>query len=278
MTGLVSWWGEITAVSSIHHAGETRGTVTTLRRELILQPGGGRVEVPVISGNTFRGRLRRIGEELLRESLRYEGLVSPAVAHVLRGGGALTKTGREPLSGARLARLRELVPQLGVFGGAGGGCIIDGALTVHKVIPHARETNHVTGAESAVEVRRLTQLESYSRQDDGSTRGFVGLLPGAGAAGGAGQQMRFELETFPAGTVFAAGVQLRSPSPVEVSFFCDVLAEFSVRGYLGGRIGVGHGRVRVDLVCDQDLSGRVDWRERVASRRDETLEALTGLE
>ena len=102
----------------------------------------------MISGNTFRGRLRRVGEELLREALAYDGLLPAGVAHALRGGGALTKTGREPLSGARLARLRQLVPQLGVFGGAGGGSIIDGSLIVHKVIPHVRETAHITGVES----------------------------------------------------------------------------------------------------------------------------------
>jgi hypothetical protein len=269
----VSWWGSITAISSIHHGAQTRGTVTTLRRELVLQPGGAGVEVPVISGNTFRGRLRRVGEELLREALAYDGLLPAGVAHALRGGGALTKTGREPLSGARLARLRQLVPQLGVFGGAGGGSIIDGSLIVHKVIPHVRETAHITGVESDRGVWQLTQLESYARQDDATTRDF----PATDGLAVGGQQMRFELETFPAGTVFSTGVQLRNPSPVEVSFFVDVLAEFTARGHLGGRIGAGHGRVRVDLVCDRDLGDLVDWRDLVAAHRDEAFTALEGL-
>jgi len=272
---VASWWGTVTAISSIHHGGQTRGTVTTLRREVIVQPDGSGVEVPVVSGNTFRGRLRRIGEELLRETLRYEGRVPAAVAHVLRGGGSLTKTGREPLSGSRLAVLRELVPQLAIFGGAGGGSIIDGALVVHKVIPHVIETNHVTGAASRRSVSALTQLESYARQDDRGSRGFDEI--GAGEDGVGGQQMRFELETFPAGTVFSTGVQLRGPSALELSFFHDVLAEFAARGHLGGRVGVGHGRVRVDLVCNRDLAELVDWRHTVGARRDEAIEALEDL-
>ncbi|GAA3131940.1 hypothetical protein GCM10020255_005970 [Rhodococcus baikonurensis] len=32
--------------------------------------------VPIISGNSFRGTLRRIGEELLRDVLDYEGTLS----------------------------------------------------------------------------------------------------------------------------------------------------------------------------------------------------------
>jgi hypothetical protein len=126
----VTWTGTITAVSSLTHGGETRGTITLLRRERIRQPGGDAVYVPLISGNSFRGVLRRIGEDLLREVLGYDGQIPLAAAHALRGGGALARTAAEPLSGQRLRQLRDLVPQLGVFGCAGGGRIIDGCAQI----------------------------------------------------------------------------------------------------------------------------------------------------
>lgn len=275
----VTWSGKITALSSIHHAGETRGTVTLLRREKVVLPDGQVVDVPVISGNTFRGRLRRIGEELLREVLRYEGQIAPAAAHALRGGGSLAKTGREPLSGARLAQLRRLIPQIGVFGAAAGGAIIDGALTVHKVIPIVRETQHITGIPSAKTITQLTQLETYTRQDDGDTRDLSWIGDSqVGREWVSSPQMLFRLETFPAGTVFHTGVQLRRGTPVEIGFFQEVWAEFVLRGCLGGRIGLGHGRIEVDLKSDRDLRlDECDWRAEIADVRDAAVDALKEL-
>lgn len=104
---VITWAGTLTATSSIAHGGQTRGITTLLRREMIRQPDGVLAQVPIISGNALRGRLRRIGEELLRGQLGYDGELSPGAAHLLRGGGALVKTGREPLSGSRLARVRS---------------------------------------------------------------------------------------------------------------------------------------------------------------------------
>lgn len=145
MPTTVSWTGTLTATSSIAHGGETRGTITLLRREIVVQPDGRPIHVPVISGNSFRGRLRRIGEELLRDTLHYETQLPLTVAHALRGGGSLAKTSGTPLSGQRLHDLRALVPQVGVFGCAGGGRIVDGCLQIGKVVPHVAETTHITG-------------------------------------------------------------------------------------------------------------------------------------
>ena len=107
-----------------------------LRREMVLTPAGTPLHVPIVSGNGLRGRLRRIGEELLRDVLQYEQQLPLSAAHALRGGGSLAKTTGEPLSGRRLHTLRELIPQVGVFGCAAGGRIIDGCLQVGKVVPH----------------------------------------------------------------------------------------------------------------------------------------------
>jgi hypothetical protein len=85
MARTVTWDGTLTAISSIAHGGETRGTITQLRRELIVQPDGQPVYVPVVSDNSLRGRLRRMGEELLRDALQYEGELSLSAAHALRG-------------------------------------------------------------------------------------------------------------------------------------------------------------------------------------------------
>ena len=286
------WDGTLTALSSVAHGGETRGTITLLRRELISAPNGDLVHVPIISGNTLRGRLRRVGEELLRDAVGYEGLLHPAAAHALRGGGSLAKTGHEPLSGSRLQQLRELVPQIGVFGAAGGGTIINGALDVGKVVPHLSETTHITGVSTTRSAFTGTQLEAYTRQDDGDGHDFAGVITASETGAGllfddtgrpepvlrGSNQMLFHIETFPAGTMFSTWIRLRRPSPLEMAFFLEVLDNFRDDGRLGGRVGIGHGQVRVSLSADattpQDLP---DWRTVVDQNRAEILNALQGL-
>lgn len=286
----LSWTGTLTAQSSIVHGGQTRGTCTLLRRELICTPAGQLVHVPIISGNTLRGRLRRVGEELLRDVLGYEGLLKPAAAHALRGGGSLAKTGAEPLTGGRLQTLRALVPQIGVFGAAGGGTIIGGALDVGKVLPAVAETSHITGVATDRSAFTATQLESYTRQSDTDAHDFSDVLQVDATArlkidetgepelvNDPGGQMLFHIETFPAGTVFTTWLRLRRPSPLEAAFFREVLDHYRTEGRLGGRVAIGHGRVSVDLRGSHDTDPTVDWRSTVLANRDEALQALESL-
>lgn len=266
----VSWQGTLTATSSICHTGETRGTIALLRRETIISAHGERVTIPIISGNTWRGRLRRIGEELLRDTLAYETELTPAAAHALRGGGALAKTGREPLSGSRLQQLRALVPHLGVFGAAGGGTIISGGLDVGKVLPCIQQTTHLTGVESSLDAFTCTQLEDYTRQDDTGSHDLMPVEAGS-------SQMLFRIETFPAGTTFSSWLRLRRPSELELSFFCSVLDAYRADGRLGGRIGSGHGQVRVDMEPTPALPALVDWRAHCLEHRSDILTALKEL-
>ncbi|GAA1435856.1 hypothetical protein GCM10009616_34040 [Microlunatus lacustris] len=291
MHATTTWRGTLTALSSIAHGGETRGTITLLRRELIAQPAGPLVHVPVISGNSFRGRLRRIGEELLREALYYDGQLSPAAAHALRGGGSLAKTSSEPLSGSRLQTLRNLVPQIGVFGAAGGGVIIDGALDVGKVVPHVAETSHITGYPTRRSAFEATQIESYTRQDDSGTHDFCTVtptseltldpdqaeLPATVGLPGTAQQMLYRIETFPAGTVFSTWLRLRRGTPLERAFLHDILATYGRDGRIGGRVGTGHGQVRVDLTCDDTATPDCDWRAVTRKHRTQILNALETL-
>ena len=286
MAATTTWAGTLEARSSIVHAGESRGTITLLRREAVITPEGALVQVPVISGNTLRGRLRRVGEELLREALGYDGLIHPAAAHALRGGGALAKTSAEPLSGSRLATLRALVPQVAVFGAAGGGTIIDGALAVGKVIPHVAETNRITGAGATRSAFAATQLEGYTHaratgDHDGPTAAaepgaHTGGEAGVGMARGSGQ-MLFHVETFPAGTTFSTHITLRRPTELELAFFTEVLATWCADARLGGRLAIGHGRVVAHLVADPPPQVSLDWRAHLTGRREQVLDAIASL-
>lgn len=285
----ITWNGTLTAASSIAHGGDTRGTITLLRRERVMTDAGQLVYVPVISGNTLRGRLRRIGEELLRDAVDYEGQLPAPAAHALRGGGALAKSSTEPLSGSRLQHVRNLVPHLGVFGAAAGGTIIGGALDVGKVVPHLAETTRITGVPTKMTAHNVVQLEAYTRQDDSDDHDFAPVATsdatltidedGTPHVTGGSNQMLFHIETFPAGTRFSTWLRLRRPSPLELAFTTDVLDTFATSGRLGGRIAIGHGQVHVDLTptgaaIPADLP---DWRAHVHEHRADILQALKDL-
>ncbi|MGF0118741.1 hypothetical protein ACQFYA_20810 [Promicromonospora sp. Marseille-Q5078] len=288
MTPTITWTGTLTAASSIAHGGDTRGTITLLRRERVMTEAGDFVFIPIISGNTLRGRLRRIGEELLRDAVGYEGQLPAPAAHALRGGGALAKSSTEPLSGSRLQRVRALVPQLGVFGAAAGGTIIGGALDVGKVVPHLAETTRITGAPSKVSALDAVQLEAYTRQDEADAHDFAPVLDsdatvtfdadGTPHAHPGSNQMLFHIETFPAGTQFSTWLRLRRPSPLELAFATDVLDTFTTTGRLGGRVAIGHGQVHADLTPTPGLPADLpDWRAHVRTHREDILTALKDL-
>lgn len=294
MTFTTTWRGTITATSSISHGGETRGTVSLLRRERILIDGAA-VHVPVISGNAVRGRLRRTAEELFRETLAYEGEIPLAAAHILRGGGSLAKA-RTPLSGARLRQARDLILPLAVFGGVVGRTI-EGALQVGKLMPHLAETQHLTGAggPSAFEA---VQLETYTRVDESTSAGMQALhlqatpldadgqvdVDAVAAVSGNderdedGKPMVMRIETFPAGTSFASWYSLRHATALQTAFFVDVLDRFTHDGRLGGRGAIGLGTFTANLTAAPDLPADLpDWAALLTERRDEVLAMLRSL-
>lgn len=275
------WEIEMTARSPISHRGELIGTTAIGRRMKILQADGSVELVPVISGNSFRGVLRRIGEELLRDVLGYEGQLPLAVAHTLRNGGAIVKTQAEPITGRRLHHLRELIPQISVFGGAVGAAPIDGCLRVGHVVPIVTEAAPILRREYPGPLPSrfdIEALESYSHLDD-VTAGHAGntVDPAAESGGSGSPVMRYDIETLAPGTRFESWVQLSRGSDLDHAFAADVLTEFTRSGWLGGRTGIGHGQIATTLTPPADSGPVVDWREIIAARRDEALQMLLSL-
>lgn len=293
MTFTTTWSGTITATSSIAHGGETRGTITLLRRERIMRDGTP-VEVPMISGNSVRGRLRRTGEELFREVLQYEGHIPLSAAHLLRSGGALAKS-KTPLTGARLRVARELVLPLAVFGGVSGRTI-EGAVQVGKLIPHVAETSHLTGVEGPPAFQAV-QVETYTRVDETSSPSLGALeissapvnqdgsidvaaladLTSDDDRDEEGRPLVIRVETFPTGTVFSSWVSLRHATALQTSFARDLLERFTTDGRIGGRGAIGLGTFTADLTPTPALPELPDWRSVLTERREQVLELLTSL-
>lgn len=267
----ITWAGTATATSSISHGSDTRGLVTMLRRETIISDGH-LTPIPLISGNSLRGRLRRIAEDLLRDTLRYDGQLTIAAAAALRSGGALAKTSNEPISGAKLAQLRHLVPLIGVFGTAGAGRIIDGCLQVGKLLPHAQETAALLDlpTQTLLPIADLTQIETYSRVDDNHRHAAATITDQPGS------QLQYRIETFRAGTTFDIWLNLTNPTPLEASFFTDVIDTFTQHPTIAGRTAIGHGNLRLNL-HRTGTTAPADWRTHITANTTEVIDALNQL-
>ncbi|GAB20511.1 hypothetical protein GOEFS_119_00010, partial [Gordonia effusa NBRC 100432] len=168
------WDFDITAVSAIVHRDDARlnsSTLTLFRREKILTPTGEVVLVPIISGNAWRGILRRMGEDLLAPVLDYAGQLSPAAAHLLRNGGFLRKPTTE-MTGEDERELKATLPLIGLFGGSANGRVMSGKLLVSKVIPVCADTLHIlptappTGQPVPPTTTAILGQESFSHATD----------------------------------------------------------------------------------------------------------------
>jgi CRISPR type IV-associated protein Csf2 len=292
------WNGSATAMSSIAHGGQTLGTTTYLRREKFLLSDGTVEEIPVISGNGLRGVLRDAAAEMLWEHLGRPKLPFPVV-HALWSGGALIKAKGQPLTGERLATLRRLVPHIGVFGVAGGGRIIDGALQVGKMLPVCAETAHLLPDElrdgPLPKMWDLVQIEEYTRLPNADR--LPEVLRAGEAAPGADESvdllgsqaaletgndglMRYGHETFIAGTRFHLWFGMHNATAAEHSFFTDALNRFTAHAFVGGRVARGHGQLRLDLTgtCLDGEPEVGDWRDLGGGSAAQALEALTWLD
>ncbi len=248
---------DILALSSIVHSqdrsdADGADTVALFRREKILTPDGRTTRVPIVSGNSFRGVLRRIGEELTAGILNYEDKLPIPAAHLLTNGGRLGKTNR-PITDEQEHELKELLPIIGVFGGSVSARILSGRLTVGKVLPEFSELQHLLHRppQSALRPAILSMSEDpYAHLGDhNSTAPAVAVPPDDENQSRTRRNEKnsplgiFRVETLPAGTRLQTWAQLTNANANEVSFFCDVLNAFAERGHLGGRSAVGHGSI-----------------------------------
>jgi CRISPR type IV-associated protein Csf2 len=315
--------GEMIAQTSISHIGDTFGINARLRREKIVQPDGSVEEVPIISGNAIRGILRDrgmlhmlkvLGYGVREETGEVHGL-SLAAFYFLFPGGSLTKTGKAGLDVDEARKWRDLIPLVVLFGGAMGNQIMPGKLKCGKGIPICKETAHlvperfVTNQEQSI--WEMCQEEAYTRRDDEKNENLRSLLmpevrgllettaaekrsktgTDTDVAGetGQSQQMRYYVETLAAGTRLFWDMTLDDVTPIEFDALCITLAEFSRFPYIGGKSGVGHGKVsikfdhwieidpRVSTGKDIDVTLGNHYMNHLKEKGDQIKELINGL-
>ncbi|TEA09116.1 RAMP superfamily CRISPR-associated protein [Mycobacteroides salmoniphilum] len=276
---------DVLARSSIVHREDYSAlgtdTMALFRREKIITPTGAEALVPIVSGSSFRGVLRRIGEQLTAAVLNYEGGLPVPAAHLLSNGGRLAKSAR-PLTDEQERTLKTLLPQIALFGGAASGRIMTGLLAVGKVLPEIAELAHILPRPPGSPLRPAVlgvADEAFTHLSD--HRPSTAVAPRTDSDAATSPLGHFEVETLPAGTRLQTWARLSDATPTQTAFLIDVLTVFAERGHLGGRIAAGHGRISATITT-RVLRGQlpdpaVDWAADLAAHRDEALAALTNL-
>lgn len=275
----------VIAQSSItHNGGEKTGVTSLFRREKLVQPDGSVCEVPVVSGNSVRGQLRDVGMYHMISSLGYgigedgsiDGL-SLAAFYLLFSGGRFASAASKETSKKRgidldtFRDIKKIIPLVNVFGGTIADRIMPGLLSVGKLIPICRETQHIVPESfhtaTMPSFYDYVQEEMYVRTDDVKNDHYAALLTGQTrqiltderhikeerlSTGdtlqtdvGRHQQMRYYVETLAAGTQFYWRVVLKDTDDVSYDAFVVTLAEFSKNATLGGKSAVGHGLIKM---------------------------------
>ncbi|OLT46653.1 hypothetical protein BJF87_22290 [Gordonia sp. CNJ-863] len=275
---------DITALTSIVHRDDSRNTSSVqslFRREKVLTPAGEVAVVPIISGNAWRGILRRTGETLLAPVLDYTGQLPPAAAHLLRNGGFLRKSTRE-MTPEQERELKTLVPLIGLFGGAANARIMSGKLVVSKVVPITADTTHLLPGPPPdgpvpASIHTILGQESTSHLNDLTTDTNEGH---DGPVGEVFSPIRLDTETLIAGTRLAGQLRLTHATPTEYALLHDILDTFAEAGHLGGRVAAGYGRIHAHITTTHTAGAPdpdIDWRTQVADNRVAAITALNQL-
>ena len=250
----LTWEGILVATSSIHQGGESLGYTSYLRRERY-HTESGFLDIPTISGNSLRGVLRTIAAGLWWDAVG-QPLMTTAVAHAIWSGGSLAKNSTHNLTGMNLLEVLEACPVVEIFGTAGGGRIIDGKLSVSKLVPLVEQTKPYIPKPyqkfCTHSVWDYLQMESYSRKGINETNTHItherkdveANSPGNDVGEG---RMRYQVESFTAGTKFHFKVSTQRLSEAGLVLLLETMRKFTEEGHVGGRSSVGFGSFALNL-------------------------------
>lgn len=237
-----SWKGKITLLSPLsHNSDESVGTDAKFRR-IKIQVGDAPQLVPVYSGNAYRGRLRRLAAMDYLERIGIDGTegnkISDRLYYTLSSGGALQKGSESKGIDVGMKReMREKIQFISLFGTAYVNQVLPGKVQVGIGFPIAVETQHITGepAEDDQSIWDLVEEIFYTRRDDLEDKETDDV-----------QQMKYTIECVSTGTVLSHEFVLAHPTEIELSCFGAIMRKFDENASLGGKSGVGHGKVKLD--------------------------------
>lgn len=256
-----------------HNGGEINGNIQAFRRFNVVQPNGKSVEVPHISGNSVRGKLRDVAAKHMLDMLGDGDAplrVDPKTFQLLFSGGTLT-SGNNADDIAQYREMRDNIVLVALFGGAYGNAILSGKMKINPLLPIARETAHIIPAEfcrlalndSSKEATQLPsiytylQLEMFTKKENVNDVAFEAYIQKTDEKVES-SQMIYHVETLAAGTPFYWKVILEDVTAEEFDFFLSVINKFNEMPVVGGKSGTGFGQISLENMTWRDIEKQND--------------------
>jgi len=270
--------GTLTALSPIYHGGnEKTGNVVLLNRLRFIVDGKP-TDVPVISGNQIRGRLRRLLAQDFLQLADYALDLSQKkhqkLYHTLFAGGVLTEV-EEGESGVvdldlKMRIVKYVIP-LRLFGASYGNQMVEGRVLVGFALPICRELRDFTGVDSDVSFYQLITRAFQTRRDE--------LRVKKEGDEDETVQMIVEYEVFAPGTQFYHELVLETGeewAALDLSALYRAVRLWQEEPHIGGKSSVGFGRLKIEYRWPQGTSDRV-YLEYIDKNKDETRRVLDEL-
>lgn len=266
--------GTLKTLTPLHHGGnEKTGSVTLLNRIKFMTDKGA-VEVPIISGNSIRGVLRRLLFSDFLSLARYEINISrksgQRLYHALFSGGMLEtieEKSRGTIDIALKKRIVEYLPPARLLGFSIGNQIIVSKLKVGQALPLCTELagflpDNVHPKSSVYDLLTTT---FQTRRDE---------LRIERKEGEQAVQMIVEHEDFAPGAMFYHEFRLEDPDEIDLSCLARALELWHDKPFIGGKSSIGYGQLKITY--DLDETGK-KYLEFVEERREEIRQVLNTL-
>jgi len=262
-------------LSPLSHFGDERlGTMQIMRTNKFLY-NDEFIDIPVYSGNAFRGQLRRImmRDYLDKLDITGEG-ISEKLYYTLFTGGSLVGGSRYEEVGDRL-HLRAMCPPLAILGTALGDQILQGKMKSAIFIPICKETTDYTGKENDTSFYDMLEDIFYTRKDDLKSVTYNIQNEEEKKKKDNPVQMKYEQQCLSAGTELTGTIVIENCNQVEESLINATLKKLEEVPFIGGKSSAGHGKVDLEY---RDLEDVDTYYNYLAENKEEIRDWIRKVE
>jgi CRISPR/Cas system CSM-associated protein Csm3 (group 7 of RAMP superfamily) len=267
-----------TALSPIFHGGSEKTGAVVLLNRLKFIVDGKPTDVPIISGNQVRGRLRRL---LTADFLELSGYKMDLgqksyqkLYHTLFAGGVLEAVEEESESAVVDLNLKfrivKYILPLRLFGCSYANQMIEGRVLVGHMLPVCKELREYTGVDSNISFYQLIARAFQTRKDE---------LRVARTEEEQAVQALIEYECFAPGTRFYHEIRLETTKEEELldlSTLYRAVELWKMNPFIGGKSSVGFGKLRIEYEWPKPIDSK-PYLEFVEKNRDEIVKVLDEL-
>jgi hypothetical protein len=243
--------GVLTALSPVFHGGSEKTGAVVLLNRLKFIVDGKPTDVPIISGNQVRGRLRRLLTRDFLELANYEMDLSQKkyqkLYHTLFAGGVLTSVEEEESGVVDLNlkfKIVKYILPLRLFGCSYANQMIEGRVLIGHLLPVCKELREYTGVDSDVSFYQLITRAFQTRRDELRASAQSEEEEEEQAV-----QAMVEYECFAPGTQFYHEIVLettKQEEALDLSTLYRAIKLWQQVSYIGGKSSIGFGKLKVE--------------------------------